>query len=283
MVLSLVAVSAAGEGGAGANSAALRISVRRIAPVCERDDPEVEGVYRVSLRSEVASATIEKRASIALDVFHRHVAIPVPEHFKVTVVATDGTAVDRDASHDEGSASDAGHVEKICAAPLYVEGEDYALGAQALDAKYNPDGGGEHPKYTREDWRSAVANDETIVGYWVWVEEKLREEESELQAFPDGAEDEERELQPPAALDGIEPYPVGTQVLSVHGEMAHGADDQEHVTGPNARGAVVDILPDQEHCYAVAFPEHHDVVVHLSESELGDPEQYLTAPAGERI
>lgn len=43
------------------------------------------------------------------------------------------------------------------------------LTPEQLDDKWNPDGDGEHPEYTRLDWRNAVSNEETITGYWQWV------------------------------------------------------------------------------------------------------------------
>lgn len=58
--------------------------------------------------------------------------------------------------------------------------EDYGLCASQLDDKYNPDGDGEHPGYTRRDWRSAVEQADTISGYWVWVLHELCQEQDEL-------------------------------------------------------------------------------------------------------
>lgn len=48
--------------------------------------------------------------------------------------------------------------------------EDKRLSADSLDAKYNPDGDGEHPYFTRWDWCQAVAQRSTLSGYWRWVE-----------------------------------------------------------------------------------------------------------------
>ena len=47
--------------------------------------------------------------------------------------------------------------------------EDKWLSAEQLDNKYNPEGDGEHPEYTRLQWRDAVAQESTISGYWAWV------------------------------------------------------------------------------------------------------------------
>ena len=48
--------------------------------------------------------------------------------------------------------------------------------AEALDFEYNPDGDGEYPAYTRSDWRSAVNQQSTLLGYWEWVAHMLEEE-----------------------------------------------------------------------------------------------------------
>lgn len=36
---------------------------------------------------------------------------------------------------------------------------------------------GEHPTYPREDWAYEVAQNDTSLGYWAWVEVKLSYEE----------------------------------------------------------------------------------------------------------
>ena len=54
--------------------------------------------------------------------------------------------------------------------------DDRDLNAEQLDAKYNPDGDGEHPVHTRDEWRSDVFNQYTISGYWEWVEHMLLNE-----------------------------------------------------------------------------------------------------------
>ncbi|HFL2868614.1 TPA: hypothetical protein ACGWVL_002988 [Pseudomonas aeruginosa] len=47
--------------------------------------------------------------------------------------------------------------------------QDIHLSADQLEQKYSPAGGGQHPTFTREDWRNAVAADDTTSGYWPWV------------------------------------------------------------------------------------------------------------------
>lgn len=58
--------------------------------------------------------------------------------------------------------------------------EDYGLSAYRLADKYNPDGDGEHPTYSRRGWRSIVEQDATLLGYWEWVRHQLEEEQDEL-------------------------------------------------------------------------------------------------------
>lgn len=47
--------------------------------------------------------------------------------------------------------------------------DDKSLTAEQLDFKYNPDGDGEHPIFTRADWRNAVLELATSDGYWDWL------------------------------------------------------------------------------------------------------------------
>ena len=53
--------------------------------------------------------------------------------------------------------------------------DDLNLTAEQLDDKYNQDGDGEHPEVPREEWRCAVDREETLRGYWEWVEAQLWE------------------------------------------------------------------------------------------------------------
>lgn len=57
--------------------------------------------------------------------------------------------------------------------------DDYGFTARQLDDKYNQEGDGEHPGYTRKDWRQAVDQRDTVTGYWDWVRYQLAEEETE--------------------------------------------------------------------------------------------------------
>jgi hypothetical protein len=54
-----------------------------------------------------------------------------------------------------------------------IPADDYQRSADQLDEHYNPEGGGEHPVFSRADWRDAVANEDTLSGYWEWVEHML--------------------------------------------------------------------------------------------------------------
>jgi hypothetical protein len=52
---------------------------------------------------------------------------------------------------------------------------DKSLTPEQLDDKYNPEGDGEHPHYTRRDWREEVENYHTISGYWFWVAAQIEQ------------------------------------------------------------------------------------------------------------
>lgn len=53
--------------------------------------------------------------------------------------------------------------------------EDLELDAGELQNKYADDHSwGHHPVFTRESWREAVANEETIQGYWEWVSSQMQ-------------------------------------------------------------------------------------------------------------
>jgi hypothetical protein len=48
---------------------------------------------------------------------------------------------------------------------------DANLSAEALQSRHAA--GGEHPDFSREDWRYEVANDDTRLGYWEWAMHKV--------------------------------------------------------------------------------------------------------------
>jgi len=66
--------------------------------------------------------------------------------------------------------------------------------------------------------------------------------------------------------------PVGTRIRSIRGETAWVDEEGEVETGPEAVGIVTQVLPEQEHCYAVAFDK--GVWVFLSDGELADSQSY---------
>jgi hypothetical protein len=52
---------------------------------------------------------------------------------------------------------------------------EFSYDASMLDDKHNPNGDGEHPVYPRAEWRNAVAANDTIIGYWDWVEYRIEQ------------------------------------------------------------------------------------------------------------
>ena len=54
--------------------------------------------------------------------------------------------------------------------------DDADLSPEQLDDKYSPKGDGEHPRFTRADWREQVLQQHTVTGYWAWVSHMLRNE-----------------------------------------------------------------------------------------------------------
>ena len=67
-------------------------------------------------------------------------------------------------------------------------------------------------------------------------------------------------------------YPVGTRIISIHGETSDTEAAQDVFTGPNAQGVISQVLTDQEHCYSVDFPL--GVSVFLSPFEITDSSKY---------
>ncbi len=46
---------------------------------------------------------------------------------------------------------------------------------------------GEVAKYPRSDWKSEVANDDTLLGYWGWVVAKQADDAVQSAATPEGS------------------------------------------------------------------------------------------------
>ncbi len=47
-----------------------------------------------------------------------------------------------------------------------------------LEVQYShggANGGGEHPVFTRADWRHAVGDGDTVIGYWAWLVSEIRQ------------------------------------------------------------------------------------------------------------
>ncbi len=53
---------------------------------------------------------------------------------------------------------------------------DRDLSPEQLDDKYNRDGYGGHPEYTREFWRHEAFEGDTLLGYWEWVYNQINDE-----------------------------------------------------------------------------------------------------------
>lgn len=67
--------------------------------------------------------------------------------------------------------------------------------------------------------------------------------------------------------------PVGTRIISIKGETSDTDSVQDIFTGTHAEGIISDLLPEQEHCYAVNFPK--GVSVFLSPKEVADNRNYV--------
>lgn len=56
---------------------------------------------------------------------------------------------------------------------------DHQLSAYQLQDKYADTDWGHHPKFTRNEWISLVAEEETILGYWEWVHRMVIDDEDQ--------------------------------------------------------------------------------------------------------
>lgn len=149
---------------------AMKINVRcRFLHTSQQEDAEVEGQYRVTFKLDQSGVSEEKRAAMALDIFHAHIGIHTLDDYDIDVLDQNDQPIGQDESHVDNSASDYGYVAKIDDAPLWLVGSDDGMTADELDERYNPNGDGEHPRHTRNDWRDAVSSETTISGYWAWV------------------------------------------------------------------------------------------------------------------
>jgi len=99
----------------------LRINVRKV--VAELDDFNDEGapgIYSVSFNFDDSGLTDQKRASIALDIFHAHQGIDCLDNFVIGVIDSSGNPVLQDETHVDYSFSDSGDVEKISDTSTHV-------------------------------------------------------------------------------------------------------------------------------------------------------------------
>lgn len=56
---------------------------------------------------------------------------------------------------------------------MSIHPEDWSLNAHDLCSKYGP--WGSHPEFPATDWRREVADGDTRLGYWDWVECQIEE------------------------------------------------------------------------------------------------------------
>ncbi|WP_235375635.1 hypothetical protein [Pseudomonas aeruginosa] len=100
--------------------------------------------------------------------------------------------------------------------------QDIHLSAVQLEDKYSPAGGGQHPTFTREDWRNAVAADDTTSGYWSWVNGQIQSLLDDSLLEPSAS----RVVEPPK---GLVPDEKGIRqlrfVATIHGTV--GVNDGE--------------------------------------------------------
>jgi hypothetical protein len=74
----------------------------------------------------------------------------------------------------------------LAAAGNILGKNDEELTAQELREKYDTEEGwGQHPRFTMEDWRNEVSNEDTRIGYWDWVEKSLAYAEDEEESAKD--------------------------------------------------------------------------------------------------
>lgn len=123
-----------------------------------------------------------------------------------------------------------------------------------------------------------VANCLTEGEVQVEVFDKDRHDAGEPWDIPDGFGN----LAPPWLKELIRTtprWPEGTRVLSIQGEMSDTDEATDVHTGPDAVGTIDAVLPGQENCYSVVFP--NGVGVFLNNEELADPARYRILAEGE--
>jgi len=74
----------------------------------------------------------------------------------------------------------------LAAAGNILGKNDDELTAQELRKKHDAEEGwGQHPRFTMEDWRNEVSNEDTRIGYWDWVEKSLAYAEDKEESAKD--------------------------------------------------------------------------------------------------
>lgn len=114
-----------------------------------------------------------------------------------------------------------------------IDKEDFGLTAEQLNDKYNPNGDGEHPVFTRGDWRSEVFNEFTLRGYWEYVEELIREAElEELKAAYTKSPDEQGNAKFIAISQNLMPEPLkAVELVGILSRMETDGEIQDRTEG----------------------------------------------------
>lgn len=160
----------------------MKINVFRTAiSLDDEEDVGIDGIYQVIFDEDYTGVPESKLASMALDLFHTQIAIACLDDFEITVLNDQDEPIAEDESHESYSFKGNGFIEKVADISLDLYGDDAALSVEQLDCKYNPDGDGEHPKFTRDLWREAVGEENTSSGYWDWVKHALVTEAEKAQ------------------------------------------------------------------------------------------------------
>lgn len=76
------------------------------------------------------------------------------------------------------------HADALTSLNYLICKVDSEASSTTLDGWYNPEGDQEHPVFTREDWRTEVGDQGTVLGYWDWVEAQIREYLSDELKWP---------------------------------------------------------------------------------------------------
>lgn len=67
--------------------------------------------------------------------------------------------------------------------------------------------GDEHPDFPRDDWRYEVGNNDTVLGYWEWVEHQVESAADDAEYEAAAASEHSARPSPPAAVST--PAPAG--------------------------------------------------------------------------